>query len=100
LGYGAGIYLTGDNNIDIGNVGVAGESDTIRIGGDISTGFGSQTATFIAGISGTAVAGVAVVVDSNGQLGTIASSQRFKDEIKPIDKASEVILSLKPVTLC
>ena len=64
------------NNIDIGaNVeGVAGESNTIRIGNtDI-------TDTFISGISGTTVAsGAAVLVDSNGHLGTVTSSKRFKD---------------------
>ncbi len=98
LGVVAGYNLTtGDNNIDIGNRGVAGESNTIRIGGDI--GYGAQTATFVAGISGTTVAGgVGVVVDSNGQLGTRASTERFKDAIKPMDKASEAILALKPVT--
>ena len=39
-----------------------------------------------------------VVVDSNGQLGTMSSSRRFKNEIEPMDKASEAILALKPVT--
>jgi Chaperone of endosialidase len=100
MGVDAGYNLTtGGNNIDIGNFGVAAESNTIRIGGDVLSGFGSQTATFIAGISGTTVgAGVTVIIDSNGQLGTISSSQRFKDAIKPMDKASEAILSLRPVT--
>ena len=42
--------------------------------------------------------GAAVFVNENGQLGTLPSSQRFKDEIKPMDKASEAILALKPVT--
>ena len=56
------------------------------------------TATFIAGISGTAVVGDAVVVDAKGQLGTATSSARFKNDIKPMDKASESILTLKPVT--
>ena len=42
--------------------------------------------------------GVGVIVDTNGHLGTVASSERFKDEIKPMDKASEAILALKPVT--
>jgi hypothetical protein len=94
LGYHAGVNLTtGIDNIDIGNEGVAGDSETIRIGID-----GFQTATFIAGISGTAVSGTIVVVDSNGQLGVAPSSERFKDEIKPMDKASEAILSLRPVT--
>src|SRR4030095_8142073 len=39
-----------------------------------------------------------VIVDTNGHLGTVVSSKRFKDEITPMDKASEAILSLEPVT--
>jgi trimeric autotransporter adhesin len=39
-----------------------------------------------------------VLVDEAGQLGTVSSSRRFKKEIKPMDKASEAILGLKPVT--
>jgi len=95
LGFSAGRFLTnGSNNIDIGNPGVAGESNTIRIG-QVGTG----TATFIAGINGTAVTGgVGVMINSNGQLGTMVSSERFKDAIEPMDKASESILELKPVT--
>ena len=94
LGAGAGDNLTtGDLNIDIGNEGVADEANTIRIGTS-----GDHTRTFIAGISGTAVTGVAVRVSSSGQLGTAPSSKRFKDEIKPMDKASEAILALKPVS--
>jgi trimeric autotransporter adhesin len=96
LGDSAGQSLsTGDNNIDIGyNVlGVKGESNTIRIGNaDI-------IATYISGISGqTVVGGAAVFVDSNGKIGTTIASTRFSDEIKPMDKASEAILTLKPVT--
>jgi trimeric autotransporter adhesin len=95
LGANAGYNLTtGGNNIDIFNRGVAGESNTIRIGKA-----GTQTATFIAGISGATVAGgVGVIVDTNGHLGTISSSERFKDKIRPMDKASEAILGLQPVT--
>jgi len=95
MGHLAGFNLTtGDNNINIGNEGVAAESNTIRIG----TG-GIHTVTFIAGIyNATVVKGVGVVVDSNGHLGTKGSSARFKDQIKPMDKASEAILALKPVT--
>jgi trimeric autotransporter adhesin len=93
LGSLAGSNLTtGDNNIDIGNVGVGGEANTIRIGTE-----GTQTATFIAGISGATVTGTAVVVNGSGQLGVAPSSKRFKDQIKPMDKASEAILGLKPV---
>jgi Chaperone of endosialidase len=95
LGNFAGSNLTtGDNNIDIGNVGVAGEANTIRIGT-----LGTQTATYMAGIMGKTVPrGTPVFINANGQLGTGASSARFKTEIKPMDKASEAILALKPVT--
>jgi hypothetical protein len=93
VGSEAGVNLTtGNANIDIGNPGVAAESETIRIGS------ARQTKTFIGGIRGATVAGAAVFVNSSGQLGTAPSSARFKDEIKPMDKASEVILALKPVT--
>ena len=93
LGSEAGTNLTtGNNNIDIGNPGRPGESGNIRIGT-------RQTKTFIAGISGATVpGGVGVIVDTNGQLGTVVSSERFKTEAKPMDKASEAILALKPVT--
>jgi uncharacterized coiled-coil protein SlyX len=38
------------------------------------------------------------LIDSAGQLGTVSSSRRYKKEIKPMEKASEAILALKPVT--
>jgi hypothetical protein len=95
VGVSAGTNLTtGCGNIDIGNGGVAGESKTIRIGTNQT-----HRATFIAGINGaTVVEGVGVVIDSSGHLGTVVSSKRFKDAIKPIDKASEAIFALRPVT--
>jgi len=94
LGNLAGANLTnGSNNIDIAAPGVAGEANTIRIGT-----IGMQRRTFIAGISGVAVSGSEVVVNSNGRLGVATSSARFKQAIKPMDKASEAILSLKPVS--
>ena len=46
----------------------------------------------------TVTEGVGVIIDSKGHLGTVVSSQRFKDEIKPMDKANEAILALIPVT--
>jgi septal ring factor EnvC (AmiA/AmiB activator) len=39
-----------------------------------------------------------VVVSDAGQLGTVASSERFKKDIATMEKASEAILSLRPVT--
>jgi hypothetical protein len=94
LGYQAGINLTsGSNNIHIGARGIAVESNTIRIG---RTG---AKAAYVQGISGATVAsGVTVIVDTKGHLGTVQSSGRFKDEIKPMDNASEAILALQPVT--
>jgi len=99
VGNNAGINLTtGDANIDIGDNGddVAGESDTIRIG-ETST----QKKAFIAGIySATAniSGGVAVYVDSSGQLGVETSSRRFKQDIEPMGDGSDALLSLRPVT--
>ena len=95
LGGAAGDQLTtGDDNIDIGSNGQFPDTRTIRIGQ-------VQTRTFIAGIrgvtTGTADA-IPVLIDSLGQLGTMSSSRRFKHEIKPMDKASEAVLALKPVT--
>ena len=46
----------------------------------------------------TVAAGIGVIVDSNGHLGTSTSSARYKENIQPMDKASEAILALKPVT--
>jgi hypothetical protein len=97
LGDGAGSNLTkGSFNIYIGSLGGDSEEfSTIRIGGV------QHFATFIAGISGQdATGGDPVFITSAGKLGTVnpPSSARFKEEIKPMDHASEVILALKPVT--
>ena len=80
-------------SITTDNVGVAGESKTIRIGNKAT-----HTATFITGIYGVAVTGSQMVVNSSGKLGIAGSSARFKEAIKPMDEASETILALKPVT--
>jgi Chaperone of endosialidase len=97
LGNSAGTNLTtGSNNIDIGSQGVAAEANTIRIGTA-----GTQTKTVIAGIFSKGVAsasGVNVKIDSTGRLGTVLSSARYKEAIKPMDKSSEAILALKPVS--
>ncbi len=106
IGHFAGRALTtGDNNIDIGETGhTADEANTIRIGTtrDVSDTPPRyfQDRTFIAGIYGitTANTAIPVMIDSAGQLGTMSSSRRFKKEIKAMDKASETILALKPVT--
>jgi hypothetical protein len=97
IGNAAGAALTtGDRNIVIGNAAVAGESNTVRIGNSLF-----QTRAFIAGIRGVATGNndaVNVVIDSDGQFGTVSSSRRYKKEIKAMEHASEAILSLNPVT--
>jgi len=85
LGASAGSKLTtGSNNIDIGALGVAGEANKIRIGKQ-----GTQNGTFIAGIFGVGVTGSQVVINSNGKLGVVTSSARFKEAIEPMVSASE-----------
>ena len=92
---------TGDSNlalgIDAGNQ-VVTASNIITIG---HTGADVSNTTWIGNVFGvTTQSGTTapVIVSDTGQLGTVVSSERFKDAIKPMDKASEAILALKPVT--
>jgi hypothetical protein len=105
IGYNAGSGIgDGARNVCIGaNVlGNSHDHDTIRIGTPPLGSLGSiAPKTFISGIRGITTVNanaIAVVIDSAGQLGTVSSSERFKKEIKPMDKTSEAILALKPVT--
>lgn len=95
LGFGAGGDLkSGSYNIEIGNPGAKRDEGVIRLGTE-----GSQKSTFVAGIRTSPLAsGVAVGISPDGQLGVRASSARFKEAIQPMDKASDVLLALKPVT--
>ena len=83
----------------IGNNGVSTDDSTIRIG---SSKIGqSQTKTFVAGIRGATYdifSALNVVIDSNGQLGTINSSRRYKEDIHDMADASSNLLRLRPVT--
>ncbi len=85
LGFNAGSNLTnGSSNVCIGYnvVGVGGESNTTRI----------------SNIYYSVASGRPVYINSDNKIGTLVSSRRFKDDIKPMDNASEAILALKPVT--
>jgi hypothetical protein len=94
LGWEAGFnVITGSNNIEIGSLGVAGDDSTIRLGTQ-----GTQTVTFIAGVSSTAISGTDVVVSSDGQLGVMASSQRYKRDVRSLDNRSRGLWQLRPVT--
>ena len=93
LGWHAGENLTtGNNDVDIANVGEAGESGVIRLGTH-----GTQTKTYIAGIYGTSVSGSAVMVNSSGQLGVVVSSERFKTDIAPMGSDTAKLHALRPV---
>jgi hypothetical protein len=93
VGYQAGTFLTnGSNNIYLGSGGVSSESNVIRIGS-------TQTGTIVAGINGaTSPSGIPVLVSSSGQLGTLTSSRRFKEQIEPMRDARRIVQALHPVT--
>ena len=98
-----GLNTTGGNNTALGFA--AGDNVTtadnvICIGANVE-GFNVSNSCFIGNIRGVTTQNadaMNVVIDSNGQLGTMSSSRRFKKEIKPMDQTSEAILALNPVT--
>ena len=92
----------GNNNTALGvnaGSGVTTASNVICIGADVA-GTNIDDSCFIGNIRDALVApdALPVLIDSAGKLGTINStSLRFKNEIQPMDEASESILALKPV---
>ncbi len=101
LGYFAGFAnSTGTDNILIASYG-ANESNTLRIGEGTGTGIFEQSRAFISGIRGITTGSanaIPVLIDSSGQLGTISSSRRFKEEIRDMGEASAGLAELRPVT--
>ncbi len=98
IGANAGSSVSGSdsNNIDIGSAGSAGDSGAIRIGTS-----GTQTSFFVAGVRGVTTGennAVPVMIDSNGQLGTVSSSRRFKTDVQDMGDASRGLMRLRPVT--
>jgi hypothetical protein len=94
LGASAGNAVAAGNwNIEIGSPGYSGDTQTIRIGTP-----GTHTATFISGINNSKVTGAAVYVTSSGQLGVLASSERYKTSIASMGANSEKLARLRPVT--
>ena len=98
---GAALYqnTTGFNNIAVGPAAgfdVTTANNVICIG---ASGNNVSSSCYIGSIFGaTASNGVGVFINSNGRLGTMTSSRRFKEDIKPLDKTSEAVLLLKPVS--
>ncbi|MGC1321016.1 MAG: tail fiber domain-containing protein [Candidatus Udaeobacter sp.] len=89
---------TGSGNIALGfnaGSGVSTANNVICIGAD---GNNVDNACYIGQIFSSTVSASAVFVNSNGRLGTMTSSQRFKQDIKPMDNVSEALYSLKPVS--
>jgi len=101
VGFGALAYSTGDENVAMGSnagVKVTTASHVICIGSFV-TGENVSDSCYIGSIFGqTSPGGAAVFINSDGKLGTLTSSRRFKEEIKPMERASEALLALKPVT--
>jgi hypothetical protein len=96
IGFQSGYYLTANNNVDVANMGQAGDSGVVRIGTS-----GTQTSFFAAGIRGVTTGSndaVPVMIDSNGQLGTVSSSRRFKEDIQDMGDVSQGLMRLRPVT--
>lgn|GEM_PF-1139006 len=96
IGNAAGTSLTGgeSNDIYLANLGVAGESNTIRIGTT-----NTQTACYVAGIFGaTTAGGSTVLINAAGELGTVASSRTYKKDIQDLEYQSEKMLKLRPVS--
>ena len=84
------------NNIEIGTSGTSTDSGVISIGTS-----GVQTSFFAQGIYGVSSgnnSAVPVLVDSSGQLVTVSSSRRFKEDIKDMGEASNGLMRLRPVT--
>lgn len=98
IGNGAGGNYTAaeSSNILINSAGVAAESNVCRIGAANGSGNQNIAATYIQGISGVTVTGTAVLCSTAGQLGTIASSIRYKENVKEMQDDISV-LSLRPV---
>ena len=92
---------TGSSNTAVGELaggGVTTASGVICIGAFGANVSGSCFINNIRDVTTANADAIPVLIDSFGQLGTASSSRRFKKEIKPMDKASEAILALKPVT--
>jgi len=92
---------TGGNNTALGvssGTAVTTANNVICIGANVA-GANINNSCYIGSIFGqTSSAGTAVFINSDGKLGTTTSSKRFKEDVKPMDKTSEVLFSLKPVS--
>jgi len=101
LGFNAGDnQTTGNDNIYIANPGVAEESQALRLGAQGTAGVQGSgiLSAFIAGVATSQVTGSAVYITPSGQLGVLASAERFKTDVETMGAASERLAQLRPVT--
>jgi hypothetical protein len=95
-----GLNSTGSNNVAIGYLagyGVTG-SGNVCIGEGVDGAAGENDTTRIRNVYDSVATGRAVYVDSDNKIGTLSSSRRYKEQIKPMDNASESLFVLQPVT--
>lgn len=102
VGDASGFSYTGaeSSNICVGNSGIIAESNTIRVGTS-GAGVGQQNRFFAAGIRGITTGvndAIAVLIDSAGQLGTVSSSIRYKENVQDMGLSSDNLMKLRPVT--
>lgn len=93
IGLNAGYYnSTGNYNIEIGHQGLSTDSGVIRIGDN------NQSSFYAAGINGVTVSGgIPVYINSSGQMGTVSSSIRFKEDVHDMGSISDGLMYLRPV---
>ncbi|MGA2904464.1 MAG: tail fiber domain-containing protein [Candidatus Korobacteraceae bacterium] len=95
LGYRAGYNNTtgvSDLYIDAEGPAAGNENDTIRIGDSM------HTAAYIQGVYGVSAGGIEVYINSSGQLGTVSSSLRFKEQVRDMGDSTDALMKLRPVT--
>ena len=101
IGYDALYFNTGPGNVALGSEAGAAlttGSGNVCLGAFVHGNAGESNTTRIRNVYSTVASDRAVYVTADNKIGTLVSSRRFKEDIKPMEKASEAILALKPVT--
>jgi len=101
VGRGTLIGSTGSLNTALGwqaGANQTGGQGNVYIGAGISGVAGEQNTTYIRNVYDSQATARVVYVNSDNKIGTLSSSRRYKEDIKPMDKASEELFALRPVT--
>ena len=97
IGSSSGTAYTGAESFNIclgdGVTGVVGESNAMHLGDS-----GSITTAFMGGVFGVTITGSAMLMNSGGQMGTVVSSEKYKDNIADLGDTSSEVMSLRPVS--